>query len=48
MKLLARINKGQTGIVNKAINSGMLISATAKSMLEQAERDYATNKQSQS
>lgn len=48
MKLLARINKGQTGIVNKAINSGMLISATAKSMLEQAERDYATNKKSQS
>lgn len=48
MKLLARINKGQTGIVNKAINSGMLISATAKSMLEQAERDYATNKHSQS
>lgn len=48
MKLLARINKGQTGIVNKAINSGMLISATAKSMLEQAERDYATNKQPQS
>lgn len=48
MKLLARINKGQTGIVSKAINSGMLISATAKSMLEQAERDYATNKKSQS